>query len=115
MKLRGRARRGSESDRGTTWFASASRVRGSASEHAWPRTISIDLSRQVLGHHLKVNSQSFHAGPQATHATNAEQHTIYNKKAGALYYEKSLHSQPEEFAVLDHHPKLNPHDFMMVA
>jgi Ca2+-binding RTX toxin-like protein len=75
----------------------------------------IALSHHIFGGHLQVNSHSFYAGPQATHAADADDHIIYNEKTGALYYQKSLHAQAEEFAVLDHHPKLAPHDFIMVA
>jgi Ca2+-binding RTX toxin-like protein len=75
----------------------------------------IALSHQVFGHHLKVTQQTFEAGPQAHHATNHEQHIIYNTKTGALYYQRSEAAQPVEFAVVDHHPHLKPHDFIMVA
>jgi len=75
----------------------------------------IALSQQVFGHHLKVNQKSFYASPQATHAADADDHIIYNKKTGALYYQKSPHAQAIEVAVLDHHPHINFHDFLMVA
>jgi uncharacterized repeat protein (TIGR03803 family) len=76
----------------------------------------IALSHAIFGPRLALNVSTFYAASHANHAHDADDHIIYNKTTGALYFDKSLHSPAVEFAVLDTHSgTVNYHDFLMVA
>jgi Ca2+-binding RTX toxin-like protein len=84
----------------------------------------IGLSRHIfenrVGGHLvpiKITALSFYEAAHATKAHAAGDRIIYNKTTGALYFDPDGTGPKHavEFAVLDTHPALTFHDFMMVA
>ena len=84
----------------------------------------IGLSRHIfesrVGGHLmpiKITALSFYEAAHATKAHAAGDRIIYNKTTGALYFDPDgTGPRPAiEFAVLDHHPAITFHDFLMVA
>jgi VCBS repeat-containing protein len=82
--------------------------------------LSGHIFENKVGSHLvpiKVAALDFYAAAHATKARAAGDRIIYNKTTGALYFDPDGTGPKHavEFAVLDTHPALTFHDFMMVA
>lgn len=66
---------------------------------------------------LKINGKTVYAAAGATQAHDTNDHFIYNKTTGGLYFDKDGKggAASVEIAILDHHPVFNFHDMLIVA
>jgi hypothetical protein len=82
---------------------------------ALKRTVIVGGHSELVS--IAVTARNFYAAPGATEAHTAAQHFIYNETTGVLRYDPDGNGPHPamKFAVLDGHPALTFHDFVVVA